>query len=194
MHYPRGSRPPCRDVPHVQPQCGSNLSLVAGTEFIAQVTVNHLVSVVRWRRSPTPAYAKSVVNLSSPSRTRSKIVLPLLLLVLLITQAASTVCGAQCVQHQLPNRSAHGMAHCHAMQQPHSNDPELQTCQTGTHAICVVDLQANTEGKTATPLVLHADVHPDALLQGQSISRFISTSCLLRSSTDSSPLITALRV
>jgi hypothetical protein len=80
------------------------------------------------------------------------------------------------------------------MQQPESNAPELQICQTGTHAICVVDLQANTQGKTASLLALQADVRPGALLQGQSISQFISTSHLLRSSTDSSPLITALRV
>jgi hypothetical protein len=81
------------------------------------------------------------------------------------------------------------MAHCRAMQYPDSNGPELQTCQTTTHA-CVVDLQATTQGKTASPLALH----PRALLPGQSIPHFISTSHLLRSSTDSSPLITALRV
>jgi hypothetical protein len=80
------------------------------------------------------------------------------------------------------------------MQQPDSNGPELQTCQTGTHAICVVDLQANTQGQTANPLALHADVRPETLLPGQSIPQFISTPHLLRSSTDSSPLITALRV
>jgi hypothetical protein len=80
------------------------------------------------------------------------------------------------------------------MQQPASNGIELQTCQTGTHAICVVDLQANTQGKTASPLALHADVRSSALLSGQSIPHFISPSHLLRSSTDSSPLITALRV
>ena len=80
------------------------------------------------------------------------------------------------------------------MQQPDSNRPELQTCQTGTHAICVVDLQANTQGKTASLLALHADVRSGALVPGQSIPQFIATSHLLRSSTDSSPLITALRV
>jgi hypothetical protein len=133
------------------------------------------------------------VNLSSPSRVRSKIFLPVLLLVLLMTQAASTVCGAQCVQHQFPNPSAHVMAHCHSMQQPEYNGSELQTCETATHA-CVVDLQANTQGKTASPLALQADVRPGALLPGQNIPHFISTSHLLRSSTDSSPLITALRV
>jgi hypothetical protein len=158
------------------------------------MTANPCRSPTCWRRSPRPAYAESVVNLSSPSRTRSKIVLPLLLLVLLMTQAASTVCGAQCVQHQFPNPSAHAMAHCHAMQHPESTGSELQTCQTGTHAICVADLQANTQGKTASPLALHADVRSGAILPGQNIPRFLSTSHLLRSSTHSSPLITALRV
>jgi hypothetical protein len=61
------------------------------------------------------------------------------------------------------------------MLQPESGGLVLQTCQTGTHAICAVDLLANTQGKTASP-------------------HFISASRLLRSSTDSSPLITALRV
>ena len=80
------------------------------------------------------------------------------------------------------------------MQQPESNGPNLETCPTGTHAICAVDLLANTQGKTASPLALHADVRPGALLPGQSIPQFISPSHLLRSSTDCSPLITALRV
>src|ERR1700689_4314829 len=101
------------------------------------------------------AYPKPVVNLASPKHARSKIFLPVLLLVLLLTQAASTVCGAQCVQHELPNPSSHAMAHCHSMQQPESNGPALKTCQTGTHAICVIDLQANSQGKTVSPLVLH---------------------------------------
>ena len=131
------------------------------------------------------------MNLSHP---RSKIVLPLLLLVLLMTQAASTVCGAQCVQHQLPNPSTHVMAHCHSMLQPESSGSVMQTCQTGAHAICAVDLQANTQGKTASPLVLHANVRSGALLPNQNVPQFVSSFHLLRSSTGSSPLITALRV
>ncbi len=119
--------------------------------------------------------------------------MPVLLLVLLMTQAASTVCGAQCVQHQLPNPSAPVMAHCHSMLQPESNGLELQTCQTGTHAICAVDLPANTQVKTATLLVLFADVRSGALLPNQNVPQFASSS-ELRSSTGSSPLITALRV
>jgi hypothetical protein len=79
------------------------------------------------------------------------------------------------------------------MQQPESNGPEQQTCQTGTHAICAVDLLANTQGKTASQLVLHANIRSGALLPNQDFLQFASTS-RLRSSTDSSPLITALRV
>jgi hypothetical protein len=135
-----------------------------------------------------------VVNHSSASHARSKIALHVLLLVLLMTQAASTVCGAQCVQHQLPNPSTHVMAHCHSMLQPESGGLVLQTCQTGTHAICAVDLLANTQGKTASPRATHANVRSGALLPNQNVPQFISTSRLLRSSTDSSPLVTALRV
>ena len=120
--------------------------------------------------------------------------LPVLVLVLLMTQAASTVCGAQCVQHQFPNPSAHVMAHCHSMPQPESNGPILETCPTATHATCAVDLLANTQGKTASLLVPLADVRSGALLPGQNIPHFIPTSRLLRSSIHSSPLITALRV
>jgi hypothetical protein len=137
------------------------------------------------------------VNLSSPSHTRTKILLPALLLLLLMTQAASTVCGAQCVQHQFPNPSAHAMAHCHSMQQPESNAPALetcQTCQTATHAVCAIDLLLNSHAKTVSPLALHADVRPDTLFLNQNPPHFTPTSHLLRSSTHSSPLITALRV
>jgi len=120
--------------------------------------------------------------------------LPVLLLVLLMTQAASTVCGAQCVQHQFPNPSAHVMAHCHSMQQPESNGPNLETCPTGTHAICAVDLLANTQGKTASLLVPLADIRSGALLPSRNVPQFVSASHHLRSSTNSSPLITPLRV
>ncbi len=123
-----------------------------------------------------------------------KIALPVLLLVLLLTQAASTVCGAQCVQHQFPNHPPHTMAHCHSMQQPESNGPVLDTCQTGTHAICVVDLVANTQGKAAPTLVLHANLRPQAFLPHQNSPHFEASSRQLRSSANPTPLITALRV
>jgi hypothetical protein len=141
---------------------------------------------------------KPAVNLSSPSHAQSnlpvKLALPVLLLVLLMTQAASTVCGAQCVQHQLPNPSAHAMAHCHAMPQPEQSGAVLQTCQAGTHAFCAIELMANSQGKTASPLVLYSLDRPAALLPDQNIPQYLSASRLLRSSKASSPLITALRV
>jgi hypothetical protein len=80
------------------------------------------------------------------------------------------------------------------MLQPESSGSVQQTCQTGTHAICAVDLLANIQGKTESPLVTHANVRSGALLPNQNVPQFISTSHLLRSSTGSSPLITALRV
>jgi hypothetical protein len=118
----------------------------------------------------------------------------MLLLVLLMTQAASTVCGAQCVQHQVLNPSVHTMSHCRSMLQPEHGTVVLQTCPAGTHAFCAIDLLANSQGETATLLVLQVDCRSDSLLPGQSIPRFISSTRLLRSTTDSSPLITALRV
>jgi hypothetical protein len=123
-----------------------------------------------------------------------KIFLPVLLLLLLMTQAASMVCGAQCVQHQIPHPSAHAMAHCHSMLQPEANGAVLQTCPASTHAFCAIDLLANSQGKTASPLLLQADGRPEVLFPGLDISQFTSASHLLRSSTGSSPLITALRV
>jgi hypothetical protein len=136
------------------------------------------------------------VNLSSPARSTVtvKIALPLLLLLLLMTQAASTVCGAQCVQHQLPSPSTHAMADCHSMQQSEPNGPVLQTCPSGTQAICALDLLGNTQGKTTPQLTLHAAVRSAALLPGENIPQLPSASRPPRSSTDSSPLITALRV
>jgi len=116
------------------------------------------------------------------------------LLMLLMTQAASAVCGAQCAQHQFPNPAAHAMAHCHSMQQSESNGPALEICHTGTHAVCVIDLLANTQGKAAPPLVPHADVHAVAVLCHQNPPHFETASRLLRSSTNPTSLITALRV
>ena len=118
----------------------------------------------------------------------------MLLLVLLLTQAASTVCGAQCVQHEFPSHAPHAMAHCHSMQQSESNGPALKTCQTGTHAICVIDLQANPQGKGAPRLALHATLRAEAVLPHQTFPHFETTTRLFRSSTNPTPLITALRV
>lgn len=136
------------------------------------------------------------MNLFSPSRSTVtvKLGLPVLLLLLLLTQAASAVCGTQCVQHQLPNTSNHAMAHCHSMLQPEKSGATLQTCPAGIHAVCAIDLLANSQAKTAPRLILHADPRPEALLPHQSSPHLKTASHLHRSSTDSAPLITALRV
>jgi hypothetical protein len=86
------------------------------------------------------------------------------------------------------------MAHCHSMQQPESNGPALDSCETGTHAICVIDLQANSQGKTAPRLVLYTTLRPEAVLPHQNFPHFDTTTRLARSSTNPTPLITALRV
>jgi hypothetical protein len=80
------------------------------------------------------------------------------------------------------------------MQEPESNGLALETCHTGTHAVCVTDLLANSQGKTAPHLVPHADARSEAVLPHQNSPHFETTTRLLRSSTNSSRLITALRV
>jgi hypothetical protein len=124
-----------------------------------------------------------------------KVFLPVLLLVLLVTQAASSVCGAQCVQHQLPNPtagSAHVMAHCHSMLHP--DTAAIQTCPAGAHSLCAIDLLVNKQEKAAGPLVIHAGGRPDILLPGLNPASFPPVVPSPRSSPGSSPLITALRV
>ena len=78
-------------------------------------------------------------------------------------------------------------------QQPESNRPALETCQTGTRTICVVHLQANTQGKAAPRLVLHADLRAEAVLPHQTSPHYEAIARLRRSSNPT-PLITALRV
>ena len=149
-----------------------------------------------WGTRHRLAYAEPVLNLFSPSRSTVtvKLGLPVLLLLLLLTQAASTVCGAQCVQHQLPHPSNHAMAHCHSMLQPEESGATPQTCPAATHAVCAIDLLANTQAKTAPRLTLHADARPEALLPHRIFPTPKPSPTSNESSTDSAPLITALRV
>ena len=127
-----------------------------------------------------------------------KILLPALLLVLLVTQAASSVCGAQCIQHQLPASSvgnAHAMVHCHSMlQPPQANGAALQTCPDPAHSFCAIDLLANIRGTNVGSLLIHADRRTDALLHNPSIASLTPANPSPRSSAGFSLLITALRV
>jgi hypothetical protein len=116
-----------------------------------------------------------------------------LLLVLLVTQAASSVCSAQCMQHQLAGHDS-AMADCHSMVQPAATGTAVQSCPPQTYSVCVIDLLVNRQGKTAAPLSVQADWHPDTLLPGLTIALSASVDPGLRSSVGHPPLITPLRV
>ena len=118
-----------------------------------------------------------------------------LLLLLILTQAASTVCAAQCMQHQLGTPSANqnqAMADCHSMAQPVG--PALQSCPPKNYSICVVDLLANRQGKTIAPLSVQADRHPDTHLPAKNTVASAPADHGVRSSVGHPPLITPLRV
>jgi hypothetical protein len=118
-----------------------------------------------------------------------------LLLVLLVTQAASSVCSTQCMQHQLGTPSAdhnQAMTDCHSMAQPVGE--ALQSCPPKTYSVCVVDLLANKQGKTVAKFSVHADQHPGTLLSGLTVAPSAPADPGLRSSVGHPPLITPLRV
>ena len=133
-----------------------------------------------------------------PLYTLRRIMLPALLLALLMTQGASSVCTAQCVQHQLPVDStavAPSMTHCHSMPmaRPEANGATVQTAAPCTHSICAIDLLANPRGRAPVrPLALNAG--SSAPHFGLNIASFAPAYPLFRSSIGSLPLITALRI
>jgi hypothetical protein len=110
-----------------------------------------------------------------------------LLLVLLITQASSSICGAQCVQHNLRGGSSHG---CHAMQKPQGT--AVQTCPPAAHTFCAMDMLATqqTTSRVTGQAVLW---QPSQLLALNSAS-VTAAHPPLRSSLGSAPRITPLRV
>jgi hypothetical protein len=143
------------------------------------------------------AYPETVVT--SPLHSAVRRIFPAsiaaLLLVLLVTQAASSVCSTQCMQHQLGTPSANhnqAMADCHSMAQPLG--PALQSCPTKTYSVCVIDLLANRQGKTVAPPSVQADRQPDTLLPTQNLVASTPADPGLRSSVGHPPLITPLRV
>jgi hypothetical protein len=118
-----------------------------------------------------------------------------LVLALLVTQTGSFVCNALCVQHQLGGRTAGhnaAMTHCHSMPQSAAPGASVQTCPA--HSLCVVDILANSQGKTVDPLLIQAHPGPDGLLPGFVIPAVILFYAVPRSSVSDPPLITPLRV
>jgi hypothetical protein len=125
--------------------------------------------------------------------------LPALLLALVMTQAASSVCTAQCVQHQLPVDStvAPSMTHCHSMPmaRPEANGATVQTASLCTHSICAIDLLANPRERAPVQTRLLAiNAGSSASLFGLNLASFIPAYPSPRSIMGSSPLITALRI
>jgi hypothetical protein len=110
---------------------------------------------------------------------------------LLVTQAASFVCGAQCLQHHQPSRTA--MTHCQAMH-PSSKGITTQTCPPSATSFCVIDLLANNQQKNVAPPTIHADARPATLLPILTVAAHTPVFPLLRSTIGDPPQITPLRV
>jgi hypothetical protein len=117
----------------------------------------------------------------------------LLMFALLVTQAASFVCGAQCLQHQQPNRAAAAMTHCHEMH-PSSNGITAQTCPPAATSFCVTDLLANSQEKTLIHPTIHASTRPTNLLPSLNPPARTPIFSPQRSTIGDPPLITPLRI
>src|SRR6202034_167326 len=128
------------------------------------------------------AYSEPTVRLSfhSAARRALPVTIVALLLAVIVTQAASFVCTAQCIQHQLARPSA---THCHSMQQPEGNRTSVGTCPSSTNTLCVTDLLANNQNKTAAKsLSTYAEFRPAALLFPLTLVSFTPDAPDLRSS------------
>ena len=133
--------------------------------------------------------------LHSAARRIFPAIIAVLLLVLLVTQAASSVCSTQCMQHQMGTPStghASAMADCHSMAQPAG--PAVESCPPKTYSVCVVDLLANRQGKTVAPPSVQIHLYPDTLLPTQNTVASAPADPGLRSTIPHPPLITPLRV
>jgi hypothetical protein len=116
---------------------------------------------------------------------------PLLLLVLLLAQAASSVCTAQCME-QKPG-GGNGMTGCSAMARTTANAAAVDCCPVRQSSVCAIQLPANNQDKiAASPLIESefGEILP-ALPKSLSLTDAFS---FLRGSVGDPPLITPLRV
>jgi hypothetical protein len=116
-----------------------------------------------------------------------------LVLALLLTQAASTVCTAQCLQQQLPETSTHCRSMLHAC--PHANRATAETGGACNSSLCGMDLLAGNQDRSLAqqrPLAVYSDSNDS--LPGLDIASLPQASASLRSSVGGPPMITALRV
>lgn len=115
-----------------------------------------------------------------------------LLLALLVTQSASFVCGAQCLQHHQAGPKAGEMTHCEAMHEP-STGITAQTCPLTATSFCVADLLANNQQKILAQPTNH-DEPPATSLPVLTVAGPTPLFPLLRSSIGDPPLLTPLRI
>jgi hypothetical protein len=140
--------------------------------------------------APQLAYAGNVV--SFPLRQTFPAMNAVLVLALLLTQAASTMCTAQCVQRQLPQISTH----CHSMLHacPHATSATVETGACNS-SLCGMDLLAGNQDRSLAqqrPLAVYSDSYDP--LPGLDITSLPQASASPRSSFGGPPMITALRV
>ena len=139
------------------------------------------------------AYSEPAVSLTFYPAARRMLpaTIAAFLLALLVTQTASFVCSAQCIQHQLGRPST--TTHCHSMQQSEANRATVGTCPA--YSLCVNDLLANSQNKSATkPLSTFAELRPAALLSPLPLVSCAPVTPTRRSSIGDPPLITPLRI
>jgi hypothetical protein len=102
------------------------------------------------------------------------------LLALLVSQAASSVCAVQCVNHP-------AMPHCHAMS--HGGGALVKNCSNSE--FCAVDFLVNRQQEIAGPTGVHVDLRSDIFLPSLAPALFSNAR---RSSASPPPLMTALRI
>jgi hypothetical protein len=130
---------------------------------------------------------------SFPLRRSFLAITALLLMALVMTQAASTVCTAQCLQQQPPGSSTH----CHSMLHtcPPAINATADTSRACNSSACGMDLLTGNQDRPLAqqrPLVVYSDSYDS--LPGLDAASFPHACAPLRSSFGGPPMITALRI
>ena len=123
---------------------------------------------------------------------RVRRILILLLAAIFLAQAGTSICGAECVEHQLPGGAVGSMSHCHSMDS--APGPTMQGC-FAPHSICSVDLLARMQAQVQVrPLLTAAAFNRTSAATGLPVVSTSPQLRLLRSSTNLALPVTALRV
>jgi hypothetical protein len=119
-----------------------------------------------------------------------------MLLALLGAQAASTVCNAQCAQHEAMHKPGPGgaMGHCGDAAHEGAHCAGFQTCPELAHGVCAVDLLSGTQSRTMLAPPAQAVLRLDAMAP-PAVTTFASRPFVpLRSSYGDPPQLTHLRI